>query len=434
VKPLAHATLQRLRHANRPGKNKPVKVGLEGPELAVQFNPASLKITRSNNVDHGGVTTGTQKRQHPSQESSSLSFELEFDTAEQGSAGQHVDVRDWTAVVRQFVEPPPDDPSGPPPAVRFAWGTIVFDGIIRQLTEDLDFFAADGTPLRAKVGVTITEQNFLYENKQQGAGAKTNKDATAPGDTSAGSKPGSSGSDNPNQVVTAQGEESAQQLMARLGLDPAAWRAAMTGLDSPLALPPGTPVQLGPEATSDGGLGTTPGFAAGPATTSVDGLATALAGATAGLEGGAGVGAQAGGQAGLPAGGAGFALAAGGGIAASAQAVAAAFVAGSAAAARSGFAVPGEPARPAAEVAVDDRALTYGRSIPLAARADAATLTQIEAGGGRSLAARARRTEVPVADVVAPPWVRLPPAPAGDRPDRRDRPATPRGRLGGGIR
>ena len=55
-------------------------------------------------------------------------------------------------------------PAVPSPAVRFAWGTIVFDGIIEQVTEDLDYFAADGTPLRAKVGVTITEQNFHYEN------------------------------------------------------------------------------------------------------------------------------------------------------------------------------------------------------------------------------------------------------------------------------
>jgi Contractile injection system tube protein len=433
VKPLAHATLQRLRYASRPGKNKPVKVRLEGPELAVQFNPASLKISRKNNIDRGGVTTGTQKRQHVSQESSSLSFELEFDTAEQGSSGQHVDVRDWTALVRQFVEPPPDNPGGPPPAVRFAWGTIVFDGIIEQVTEDLDYFAADGTPLRAKVGVTITEQNFLYENKQTGPATKNNKSVTEPGVPSPGSEPGSSGSKDPDQVVTANDGESAQQLMSRLGLDPAAWRAAMTGLDSPLSLPAGTPVQLGPEAATSGTLGATPGFATGPATTSVEGLATALVGATAGLEG-VQAAAQAGAPAGLPAGGAGFALAAGGGIVASARAVAAAVVAGAATAARAAFAVPGELAGPA-EAGVDVRALTYGRAVPLRARADVGTLTEIEAGGGRSLAARARRTEVPVADAVAPPWVRLPPAAAGLHRGRGrgDRPASVRIRLGGGI-
>ena len=34
----------------------------------VQFNPTSLRITRSNNIDRAGVTTKTQKVQNPSSE------------------------------------------------------------------------------------------------------------------------------------------------------------------------------------------------------------------------------------------------------------------------------------------------------------------------------------------------------------------------------
>jgi len=163
----ALATLQRLRYAKRPAKDTPATVRTEGPALSVQFNPASLKISRKNNVDRGGVGAGGPKRTQPGTESATLSFDLEFDTAEQGSTGQHVDVRSWTALVRQFVEPPPDNPKGPAPAVRFAWGTIVFDGIIEDITEDLDYFAPDGTPLRAKVSVKLTEQNYRYEMLQQ---------------------------------------------------------------------------------------------------------------------------------------------------------------------------------------------------------------------------------------------------------------------------
>jgi hypothetical protein len=119
--------------------------------------------------------------------------------------------------------------------------------------------------------------------------------------------------------------------------------------------------------------------------------------------------------AGVPARTVGFALAAGGGIAASAQAVATAAVGRSAAAARAAFAIPTGASRPAMPERVDARALTYGSSIPLRARAQVGTLAQVEAGGRRSLAARARRTEVPVADVVTPPWERLPPAQGGAR-------------------
>src|SRR5882724_9661474 len=116
---------------------------------AVQFNPTSLRITRQNNVDQGGATTHTQRRQTPSQQPATLTFDLEFDTAEGDGNGNRKDVRDLTQVVRQFVEPPADKPADPPPRLRFVWGSFAFTGLVTQLTEDLDYFGADGTPLRA---------------------------------------------------------------------------------------------------------------------------------------------------------------------------------------------------------------------------------------------------------------------------------------------
>ena len=52
-----------------PAKGKNGKASFEpNPSRAfdVQFNPTTLKLTRSNNVDKGGATTNTQKRQMPS--------------------------------------------------------------------------------------------------------------------------------------------------------------------------------------------------------------------------------------------------------------------------------------------------------------------------------------------------------------------------------
>lgn len=387
---LAQATMQRLTKVSRSGKNQPAKVLLSGPAVPVQFNPASMKLSRSNNTDQGGVTTGTQPRQNPSQEAATLSFDLEFDTAEQGSTKQRVDVRDWTAVVRQFVEPPPDRPSDPPPAVRFAWGTLVFDGIIKQVTEELDLFAPDGTPLRAKVSVSITEQNFKYETLALGAAAKGTKGATRPGqqapavDSPTGAELGSSGSAKPDQVAQAQDGESAQQLMARLGLDPAAWRAAMTDLPQPLGLAAGTPVQLGAEARAGAGFGQGPGAGAGFAAT--DG-ATSTVALTAALTGAAASPTAAG-----------FSLSAAGGVGAASVTVASARADVAVASARASFDVPGSgpipssspgasPASGASPVSgvgpasgpgvptVDTRSLTYGQGIPLRVRAGAQTRT-----------------------------------------------------------
>ncbi|MCX5150476.1 hypothetical protein OHB36_27555 [Streptomyces sp. NBC_00320] len=410
---LVHATLQQLTVTAQPGKDQPplVKEAEGSRPLAVQFNPATLRISRNNNVDRGGATTRNQKVQHPAQEGSTLTFDLEFDTAEQRGGGQYVDVRRWTALVRQFVEPPAK-PSDPPPAVRFVWGTLRYNGIVTQVNEELDHFAPDGTPLRAKVGVTIVEQNFAYQAHAEGPATRDARSATEAGDQRTGAAPGTSGTNRPRQVVQAQDGESAQQLLSRLGLDPAAWRGAMSGLDSPLTLAAGAAVQLGAEVSAGfaaaAGISLSAGFAGDAAPTSVGGLAAAL-----GTGGGPGADPAL----------AGFVLSAGGGIAASADIVAGAAVDSATVRARQSFELPAappvrEPARPAGPAgypppALDRRSLGYGRGIPLRARADPATLAEVRAGGARSLADRARREEIPPPDPAAAPWERLPPAAPG---------------------
>ncbi|MEV2227878.1 hypothetical protein AB0H69_04705 [Streptomyces phaeochromogenes] len=431
---LAQATLRRLKRGATGAKDKPAPVQDDGPPVPVQFNPATLRISRNNNVDRGGTTTKTQKRQHPAQEGATLTFDLEFDTAEQRADSQYVDVRRWTALVRQFVEPPPTKPADPPPVVRFVWGTLRFNGIVTQVNEELDLFAPDGTPLRAKVGVTIVEQNFAYEAHDEGPGRLDTRGASEPGAPQPGIQPGSSGTDRPRQVVRAQEGESAQQLLARLGHDPAAWRAAMNGLDSPLTLAAGAAVQLGAEVSAGTGTAAgarlSAGFAGGPAATSAAGLAAALGVGTPTGDGPVDPDAM------------GFALAAGGGIAAAADVVLAAETAGAAARAREAFDVPrsgtgtggatgasyvggagsvrpggAPPTYPggAGSENPDRRAASYGRGIPLRARADAATLAETAAGGARSLADRARDEETPAPAPGAAPWERLPSDPPGRR-------------------
>ncbi|MFD7626447.1 hypothetical protein ACFV7Q_10440, partial [Streptomyces sp. NPDC059851] len=301
----AHATLTRLKVTGAQGPQGTPRVEEADRPLEVQFNPTTLRISRNNNVDRGGATTRTQKVQHPAQEGSTLTFDLEFDTAEQGGAGRYVDVRQWTALVRQFVEPPPAAPADPPPPVRFVWGTLRYNGIVTQVNEELDHFAPDGTPLRAKVAVTIVEQNFAYQANAEGPGARDAGAATEAGDQRAGAVPGTAGTNRPRRVVQAHAGESAPQLLSRVGLDPAAWRGAMSGLDGPLGLAAGAGVVLGTEAeaglSASAGIHLSAGYAGGAAATSTAGLAAALgitAGAGAGpLAGGAPAGTGSGGPA-----------------------------------------------------------------------------------------------------------------------------------------
>ncbi|MFE2148203.1 hypothetical protein ACFXA3_41950, partial [Streptomyces sp. NPDC059456] len=428
---LVHATLQRLTVTAQPGKDQPplVKEAEGSKPLPVQFNPATLRISRNNNVDRGGATTRNQKVQHPAQEGSTLTFDLEFDTAEQRAGGQYVDVRRWTALVRQFVEPPATA-SDPPPAVRFVWGTLRYNGIVTQVNEELDHFAPDGTPLRAKVAVTVVEQNFAYQAHAEGPGTRDARGATEAGDQPPGAAPGTSGTSRPRQVVQARDGESAQQLLSRLGLDPAAWRGAMTGLDSPLTLAAGATVQLGAEVSAGfaaaAGISLSAGFAGAAAATSVGGLAAALgitvppqSGAPdpASASSAAGYGTGAGAGAGADPALAGFVISAGGGIAAAADLVAGAEADAATARARAGFEVPAAPDRPpggpdapppagatgpgspyrppgrgpglpgpagyAPRPELDRRSLAYGPGFPMRGRAGPRRRGRVGARGGR---------------------------------------------------
>jgi Contractile injection system tube protein len=481
--------------AKRVRGSKELRITL-GTPVPVQFNPTSLKVDRSINVDRAGVTTESQAHQFPSVEAATLTLDLEFDTAEEGP--EPVNVRNRTAVVRQFAAPPEGGNGEAPLGIIFTWGDFSFTGVVIHLVEELDYFSANGVPLRAKVGLTIREHDPRLEKK--GPAARNARGSTAPGQTGSGT-PGTQNTQNTQgrslgadaRIEVSQAGESAQQLAARVGGDPAAWRALMGGLDSPLAIPAGTAVPVTGDLDLPVTSGQVQGFAAGLRQSASAPLASALGmtpdaaavGATSGpgVEPAPGPGTAAGFLSGvatasagsieeLARGGlaAGLALSAAGGAAPALAAIQSAQAEAEVASARASFstpdrvppaperapvAAPGQrravagpsaadreslvPERPRAP-APDPRALTYGRSVPLRAMAAPSTLADIEAAGRRSLSARARPAEVPVTgETSALPWVTLPAA-APSRTDadreqrRRDaRPSTLRWRPGGGI-
>ena len=272
--------------------------------IEVQFNPTSLKISRTNNPD-SGATANNQKRTHSAPQPATLTFDLEFDTgeiADKANGGRAKDVRKLTADVREFVEPSGVNKTGPPPRILFQWGPLSFPGIVTNLTEDLDYFAPDGTPLRAKLSVTISEQNLKYEAKATGPGAVQFTQAAKPGEPPPGATPGSQGTGSPTSAVSANGGESVQQLLTRTGADPSAWRAAMNGLTSPIGLAAGAQVQLDAGITAGAGISVGAGAAVGAGVglgVSAGFSASAGVSAQAALGGALGIGASAGVSAGL---------------------------------------------------------------------------------------------------------------------------------------
>jgi hypothetical protein len=231
-----------------------------GDPVPVQFNPATMKLQLTNSTE-GGKSRGQQTRQFLGSSSTTLTVELIFDTADEGQTDSPRSVRERTSIVEKYVLPEAQGKDKQaPPKLRFQWGPLVLDGLLDNISIDIDHFAADGTPLRAKVSLSLKEQNSLYQFGAIGPGA--NQQSAPPAGQVSTGLPGSSAGPS-TQSATAIGGETAADFAARMGLDPTAWRGLDIGADSSLSLSAGLEVGFSADLSVSAGLGVTAGFEAG---------------------------------------------------------------------------------------------------------------------------------------------------------------------------
>jgi Contractile injection system tube protein len=369
--------------------------------IPVQFNPATLRLTLANNVD-GGASRGRQAQQYNGSSSTQLHVELEFDTADEGTTEAPVDVRTHISKIEQFVLPGGEGSKHAPPRVQFRWGSIVVPGVMTNLVEELDFFSADGVPLRAKATIDIKQQDPRFAALKDGAGANANSGAPPSGADATANGPGSAGTPPPSgpgaRTAEALDGESAADFLARNDQPPEAWRAVAGLVGDALALAAGASIDFSASLSVGVGIGVSAGFEAGldlsadvelglDAGGSAGGFARSAAGGSAGGFGLSAAGGSAGG----------FALSAAGGLSAAVEQSAIAAATGSADAGRAAFGLPvaatpasatpsaplarplaaaADPRTPGSAVAqprplpprADPRASGYGRGVPLRSR------------------------------------------------------------------
>lgn len=131
--------------------------GAGGAAVAVQFNPASLEYTLSNEFDSSAGNNGA--RQFVKKTSGKLAMTLVYDTTDDGS-----DVRGKTEQISRLLEPAPSGDKKFAPKVEFAWGTYKFSGVIEQYKETIDFFSDTGVPLRASIALTLASQEVEFQS------------------------------------------------------------------------------------------------------------------------------------------------------------------------------------------------------------------------------------------------------------------------------
>ena len=135
------------------------KVQGSNAKIDVHFNPESLQYAITNNLKNKGK--GNKKKQYVSDSTGKLTMDLIFDTTGSGE-----DVRLQTIQVAKFMEPNEADKA--PPVVNFEWGLYTFKGMVETYKETIDYFSANGVPLRASVNITMSSQDKVFEGGGKG--------------------------------------------------------------------------------------------------------------------------------------------------------------------------------------------------------------------------------------------------------------------------
>jgi hypothetical protein len=144
--------------------------GAPSGAVSVQFNPLSLQYGLTINNQQAGATPSTT--QNTARAEATLEMDLVYDTTHEGT-----DVRARTVQVRNLTMSPeevarkgasPQGGSAPeqaPPKVEFVWGTFRFVGVVKSFRETLDFFSAEGVPVRSAVHVSLasTENSQVFQ-------------------------------------------------------------------------------------------------------------------------------------------------------------------------------------------------------------------------------------------------------------------------------
>jgi hypothetical protein len=161
----------------------------------VKFNPASLKLSLTNRLQDEEQSGNGQARQATRASTTKLEMELVFDSTEDGT-----DVRAQTGQVKSLAVAP-DTPHARPPQVEFRWGRFSFTGAIESLNETLDFWSAEGVPLRSTVQVTL--MGLRLDSNVEGAPASATLAPVAAGGTGTTGAATRAGDQNGSRAVAA---------------------------------------------------------------------------------------------------------------------------------------------------------------------------------------------------------------------------------------
>lgn len=196
-----------------------------GDQIDCLFNPAELEMSKTNTWKGPEVQgKGAPNLAFQRGESGTLGITLMFDTTDTGQP-----VTNYTSALLDLMKidtslgdsTDPNVKTGRPPWVEFHWGELVsFKAVIKTMSTTFTFFSTQGTPLRARVKLDLTQ--FMDE----AAWPLQNPTSNTP---------------DPHSVHQVQAGETLDRIAAVRYSDPGQWRAIAEAnhILDPLKLTPG---------------------------------------------------------------------------------------------------------------------------------------------------------------------------------------------------
>ncbi|MBV5316387.1 MAG: hypothetical protein JZU50_01125 [Desulfobulbaceae bacterium] len=185
-----------------------------GTAFEVHFNPQTLQYIITNTLANTG--SGNATKQYTGESTGKLTFDLIYDTTDTGE-----DVRLHTVRVAELMKPG-DNEDKTPPVVEFGWGLYTFTGMVESYRETIDFFSANGVPLRASVNLTLSRQDRVFEGGSRGANAGTGGSMAGRGNPNAVQAPPPGANDGRGVTQTAAqagNPEAARTIAAQNGIE-----------------------------------------------------------------------------------------------------------------------------------------------------------------------------------------------------------------------
>jgi hypothetical protein len=223
-------------------------------KVDVHFNPESLQFTVTSNLKNQG--SGNSTKQYVSESTGKLTMSLIFDSTDNGE-----DIRLKTTKIAAFMGPLDSEDENVPPVVNFEWGLYKFTGMFESYRETVDYFSAEGVPLRASINLTMSGQDEVFVDDSTPAGSP-NSDVAAASNTGTGTTGLATKAGNPaaaKDIASQNGLDSMRfpgaaslELNASASLQgPAGFASVGTGLELGLGLDIG--IDLSTAASLGGG-------------------------------------------------------------------------------------------------------------------------------------------------------------------------------------